>query len=315
MASSRLGLLNGQLKSNKTLWVMKNFDAFDFKKSGNLKDKVIFITGASRGIGLAIALKAAKDGANIAIAAKTSDPHPKLEGTIHTAAEEIRKAGGKCLPIQCDIRDEKSVKDAVELTVKTFGGIDILVNNASALYMSKAEETSMKQYDLAMSINSRGTFLVSKYCIPHLKKSKNAHILTISPPLYAATDPKVNWYARIGIGYTIAKLGMTLITHGLAEELRDDGIACNTLWPRTMIATAAVQNLLGGDESMRKSRTPDIMGDAAYEIITSVSRSTTDQCFFDDEVLLSVYGQELDIGKYRCMKDGKETDLVTDFIC
>jgi citronellol/citronellal dehydrogenase len=227
----------------------------------------------------------------------------------------VRKVGGQCLPIKCDIRDEKSVKEAVELTVKTFGGIDILVNNASALYLAKAEETSMKQYDLAMSINARGTFLVSKYCIPHLRNAKNPHILTISPPLYSATDPKVNWYARLGVGYTIAKLGMTMITHGLSEELAGDGVGCNTLWPRTMIATAAVQNLLGGVESMRKSRTPDIMGDAAYEIITSDSRKTTDQCFFDDEVLLSVHGQGLDLSKYRALKDGKETDLVADFIC
>lgn len=308
-------MLSSQLQSNQTLWVMKNFEPFEFKKMGDLKGKTLFITGASRGIGLSIALKAARDGANIAIAAKTADAHPKLEGTIFTAAEEIRKAGGKCLPIKCDIRDEASVREAVELTVKTFGGIDILVNNASALYMAKAEETSMKQYDLAMSINARGTFLCCKYCIPHLRESSNPHILTISPPLYAATDSKVNWYARIGVGYTIAKLGMTLITHGLAEELRGAGIGCNTLWPRTMIATAAVQNLLGGDESIRKSRNPEIMGDSAYEILTSDSKSTTDQCFFDDEVLLSVYGQELDLSKYRLTKDSKETDLVTDFIC
>lgn len=277
----RLSLLNQHLAPNQTLWVMKHFEPFEFKRPAGtteapLKGKTIFITGASRGIGLSIALKAAKDGANIVIAAKTAEAHPKLEGTIFTAAEEVKKAGGKCLPVQCDIRDEKSVKEAVELAVKTFGGIDILVNNASALYMAKAEETSMKQYDLAMSINARGTFLVSKYCIPHLKKSKNPHILTISPPLYAATDSKINWYARIGVGYTIAKLGMTLITHGLSEELKEDGVGCNTLWPRTMIATAAVMNLLGGDESIRRSRTPDIMGDAAYEIIISDSRKTND---------------------------------------
>lgn len=166
-----------------------------------------------------------------------------------------------------------------------------------------------------MSINARGTFVCAKHCIPHLRESKNPHILTISPPLYAATDSQVNWYARIGVGYTIAKLGMTLITHGLAEELRGSGIACNTLWPRTMIATAAVQNLLGGDESIKKSRSPEIMGDAAYEIMTSDSKKTTDQFFFDDEVLLSVYGQGLDLSKYRLIKDAKETDLVTDFIC
>lgn len=228
------------MQPQPTLWVMTNFEPFDFKKVGDLKDKTIFITGASRGIGLAIAMRAAKDGANIAIAAKTTEAHPKLEGTIYTAAEEIKKVGGKCLPIKCDIRDEKSVKEAVELTVKTFGGIDILVNNASAIYMSKLEETSMKQYDLSMSVNTRGTFLCSKYCIPYLRKSKNPHILSISPPLYAVTDPKINWYERMGIGYVFAKLGMTLTTHGLAEELKEDGIACNTLWPRTMVATAAV---------------------------------------------------------------------------
>jgi len=294
---------------------MKNFDPFEFKKTGeNLKGKTMFISGASRGIGLAIALKAAKDGANIAIAAKTVEPHPKLEGTIYTAAKEIEKAGGKCLPIQCDIRDEKSVSAAIELTVKTFGGIDILVNNASALYMSKAEDTSMKQYDLAMSINTRGTFLCSKYCIPHLRKSKNPHILTISPPLNAVADPKINWYARIGIGYALAKLGMTLVTHGLAEELQGDGIACNTLWPRTSIATAAVSNILAGDMGMKKSRSPLIMADAAYEILTSDSKKTTDQFFFDDEVLLSVYGQDFNLDQYRMVKEAKDTDLLTDFM-
>lgn len=274
---------------------MTHFEPFEFKKVGNLKGKTIFISGASRGIGLSIALKAAKDGANIAIAAKTAEAHPKLEGTIFTAAEAIKKAGGQCLPIKCDIRDEKSVRDAVELTVQTFGGIDILINNASALFMSKCEETNMKSYDLANSINARGTFLCSKYCIPHLRKAKNPHILTISPPLHAATDPKINWFARLGVGYVQAKMGMTFTSHGLAEELREDGIGCNTLWPRTAIATAAVQNLLGGEESMRQSRTPEIMADSAYEILCSDSRKTTDQFFIDDEVLLSVHGQKFDL--------------------
>lgn len=236
----------------------------------------MFISGASRGIGLAIALRAARDGANIAIAAKTVKPHPKLEGTIYTAAEEIRKAGGKCLPIQCDIRDDKSVQAAVEKTVKEFGGIDILVNNASALYQTPVEDTSTKQFDLAMQINTRGTFLCSKYCIPHLRNSKNPHILTISPPLNMGGDPKVNWFARVGSGYVLAKYGMTLLTHGMAEELRDDNIACNTLWPRTAIATAAVKNLLGGGPTVDNSRTPEIMGDSAYVILTSESASTTD---------------------------------------
>lgn len=221
---------------------MKHVELHTFYPKGDLKGKTLFITGASRGIGLAIALAAAKDGANIAIAAKTVTPQPKLEGTIYTAAEEVRKAGGKCLPIQCDIRDEESVKAAIEQTVKEFGGIDILVNNASAIYSSPVEDTKMKVFDLAMSINTRGTFMCSKYCIPHLKNSSNPHILTISPPKDMGP---VNWYARFGTGYVLAKYGMTLITNGMAEELADDGIACNTLWPRTGVATAAVKNVLG----------------------------------------------------------------------
>ena len=232
-------------------------------------------------------LRAAKDGANIAIAAKTVTPHPKLEGTIFTAAEKIRKAGGKCLPIQCDIRDEKSVKEAVDKCAKEFGGIDILINNASAIYKTPIEETETKRFDLAMSINTRGTFLCSKYCIPYLKNSSNPHILTISPPLNMG-DPKINWFARVGTGYVLAKYGMTLITHGLAEELENYGIGCNTLWPRTAIATAAVNNLLGGGPVINASRTVDIMADSAYIILTSNSKKTNDQFFMDDEVLAGV---------------------------
>lgn len=213
MAQSRLTLLSEHLQPNPTLWVMANFEPFTFNKVGSLKGKTLFITGASRGIGYEIGLKAAKDGANVVIAAKTAEPHPKLEGTIFTAAKDFEKAGGKALPVVCDVRDEKSVKEAVELAVKTFGGIDILVNNASAIYQSTVEDTSMKQYDLSMSINTRGTFLCSKYCIPHLRKSSNPHILTISPPLNAATDPKVNWFARFCTGYVYSKLGMTFVTH------------------------------------------------------------------------------------------------------
>jgi citronellol/citronellal dehydrogenase len=184
----RLDLISGHLESQKSVWVMKSIDPFDFRKAGDLKGKTLFITGGSRGIGLEIALRAAKDGANIAIAAKTVEPHPKLEGTIFTAADAIKKAGGQCLPIQCDIRDEKSVIEAIEKTVKTFGGIDILVNNASAIYNTPVEDTDTKKFDLAMNINTRGTFLCSKLCIPHLRKSKNPHILTLSPPLYMGTD-------------------------------------------------------------------------------------------------------------------------------
>lgn len=233
-------------------------------------------------------MRAARDGANIAIVAKTVKPHPKLEGTIYTAAEDIRKAGGKCLPIQCDIRDESSMKKAVEATVKEFGGIDILVNNASALYQTPVEDTSMKQYDLAMSINVRGTFLASKLCIPYLKEAKNPHILTISPPMDMGGDSKVNWFSRVGTGYVAAKYGMTLVTHGMSEELLDYGIGCNTLWPRTAIATAAVMNLLGGDTSFNGSRKPEIMADAAHVILTSDSRKTNNQFFLDDECLAAI---------------------------
>jgi len=289
---------------------MKNIQPLEFKKVGDLKGKTLFITGASRGVGLAIALRAAKDGANIAIAAKTVTPNPKLEGTIYTAAEEIKKAGGNCLPISCDIRDEKSVKEAIELTVKTFGGIDILVNNASALYLKKLEDTDMKQFDLAMQVNTRGTFLCSKYAIPHLRKSQNPHILTIAPPLTEVTN-KVNWF-RGQTGYTMSKFAMTMITHGLAGELAKDGIGCNTLWPRTMVASAAVKNLLGGEDSIKKSRVPDILGDAAHVILTSDSKKTTDGCFVDDEVIASVYGP--DLSKYRINKEGREIDLFADFL-
>jgi len=234
-----------------------------------MKGQTVFITGASRGIGLAIALRCAKDGANIAIAAKTVTDQPTLAGTIYTAAKEVEAAGGKCLPIMCDIRDEQSVKDAVAKTVETFGGIDVLINNASAVQQASVEEMTMKKFDLIQGVNSRGTFLASKYCIPHLRKSKNPHILTTSPPLYMGTMPEINWFERSGTGYVLGKYGMTLVTHGLAGELRADGIACNCLWPRTSISTAAVSNILGGDFAMKHSRTPEIMADAAHVILTS----------------------------------------------
>ena len=246
----------------------------------SLKGKTLFISGASRGIGLAIALRAARDGANVAIAAKTAEPHPKLKGTIYTAADDVRAAGGKALPVICDIRDEAQVIAAVEHTVAEFGGIDVCVNNASAISLTDSQMTDMKRYDLMMGINTRGTFMVSKYCIPHLKKADNPHILMLSPPL----DMKTKWFEH-STAYTMAKFGMSMCVLGMAGELKRDGIAVNALWPRTTIATAAVGNLLGGDAMMRASRTPEIMGDAAYAILTRPSREFTGQFCIDDKVL------------------------------
>lgn len=247
-----------------------------------LSGKTLFITGASRGIGLAIALRTAQDGANITIAAKTAEPHPKLPGTIYTAAEEIEKAGGNALPLVVDIRDENRVAEAVAKTVETFGGIDILVNNASAIHLSKTVETPMKRYDLMHSINTRGTFVCSQACIPHLKNASNPHILNLSPPL----NMEAKWFAP-HVAYTMAKFGMSMCVLGMAEEFKPDGIAVNALWPRTVIATAAVQNLLGGDEIMKRSRTPEIMGDAAYAILTKPSREFTGNFCIDEELLRS----------------------------
>lgn len=246
----------------------------------SLQGKTLFITGASRGIGLAIALRAARDGANVAIAAKTTEPHPKLKGTIYTAAEEIVAAGGKALPLVCDIRDEAQVIDAIGKTVAEFGGIDICVNNASAISLTNSQATDMKRYDLMMGINTRGTFMVSKYCIPHLKKAANPHILMLSPPL----DMKAKWFAA-STAYTMAKFGMSMVALGLSGELKHAGVAVNALWPRTTIATAAVGNLLGGDAMIRASRMPEIMGDAAHAILTRPSREFTGQFCIDDSVL------------------------------
>jgi citronellol/citronellal dehydrogenase len=246
----------------------------------DLKGKTLFITGASRGIGLAIALRAARDGANVAIAAKTSEPHPKLPGTIFTAAEEIEKAGGKALPCLCDIRYEDQIQAAVEKTVQTFGGIDILVNNASAISLTGTAETPMKRYDLMHGINARGTFACSQACLPHLKKAKNPHILMNSPPL----NMEARWFGP-HVAYTMAKFGMSMCVLGMAEEFKDEGIAVNALWPRTVIATSAVQNLLGGDDVMEHSRKPTIMADAAHAIVTKPSREFTGRFCIDDEVL------------------------------
>jgi citronellol/citronellal dehydrogenase len=246
----------------------------------SLAGRTLFITGASRGIGLAIALRAARDGANIAIAAKTDKPHPKLPGTIFTAADEIAKAGGKPLPLTVDVRDEAQVKSAIERTVETFGGLDIVVNNASAISRTPVVDTDMRRFDLMHQVNARGTFMVSKFAIPHLEKAENPHILMNSPPL----DLREKWFAG-STGYSIAKYGMSLVVLGLAGELRTKGIAVNALWPRTTIATSAINNLLGGERVMRMSRTPDIMADAAYRIFHKPSRSFTGNFLIDDSFL------------------------------
>ncbi|MEL7490658.1 MAG: NAD(P)-dependent oxidoreductase [Pseudomonadota bacterium] len=258
----------------------------------SLKDKTLFITGASRGIGLAIAKRAAADGANIAIAAKTAEPHKHLPGTIYTAAEEIEAAGGKALPLIVDIRSQELVQEAIDKTVAEFGGIDICVNNASAINLSGTEATEMKRWDLMHQINARGTFLVSKLCIPHLKKADNPHVLNLSPPL----DMSPKWFAP-HVAYTMAKYGMSLCVLGMAEEFRKDGIAFNALWPRTAIATAAVEFALGGDEMVKGSRTTDILSDAAHIMLNKPSKEFTGN-FVIDDTLLHEHGVT-DFEKYR----------------
>ncbi|MBX3514500.1 MAG: NAD(P)-dependent oxidoreductase [Xanthobacteraceae bacterium] len=257
-----------------------------------LSGKTLFITGASRGIGLAIALKAAKEGANIAVAAKTDSPHPKLPGTIHTAAEEIEKAGGKALPLVVDVRDEVNVNEALKKTADKFGGIDIVINNASAIQLLQTTQLDMKRFDLMHQINTRGTFVVSKFAIPFLEKAKNPHILMMSPPL----DMQQKWFAP-HTGYTMAKYGMSLVVLGLSGELKSKGIAVNALWPRTTIATAAVNNLLGGDALMQRSRTPDILADAAVRIFEKPSREFTGNFLIDDNFLAGEGVTDFD--KYR----------------
>ena len=244
----------------------------------SLKRKTIFITGASRGIGRAIALRCAADGANVAIAAKTSEPHPKLDGTIHTVAAEVEALGGRAMALRVDIRDEEAVVAAVRQTAEKFGGIDALVNNASAISLTGTLSTPMKRYDLMHSINARGTFLCSQACLPYLVKAENAHILTLSPPLNL--NPK--WLAP-HLAYTMAKYGMSLCTLGMAREFAAQGVAVNSLWPRTTIATAAVEVFF--PEAMQASRKPQIMADAAYVILSSDSRGNSGNFFIDDEVL------------------------------
>lgn len=238
------------------------------------------MSGGSRGIGLAIALRAAADGANIVIAAKTAEPHPKLPGTVYTAAEDIEAAGGKALPVVCDIRNEEQVASAVSATVDRFGGIDICINNASAIQLTPTEMTKMKRFDLMHQINTRGTFMVSKLCMPHLKKSDNAHILNLSPPL----DMSAKWFGP-HVAYTMAKYGMSMCTLGMAQEYSKQSIAVNSLWPLTAIDTAAVRNLLGGDAMAKMSRKPDIMADAAHAVLIRDSASCTGNFFIDELVL------------------------------
>jgi citronellol/citronellal dehydrogenase len=271
---------------------------------GSLQGKTMIMSGGSRGIGLAIAVRAAKDGANVALLAKTDQPHPKLEGTVHTAAAQIEAAGGKALAIVGDVRDDDGVADAVRRTTEAFGGIDVVVNNASAIDLTPTEPIAMKKYDLMQDINVRGTFLLSKLCIPALRESaaagRNPHILTLSPPLNL--NPK---WAGGHLAYTMAKYGMSLTTLGLAEELKDAGIRVNSLWPRTLIATAAVQNLLGGDQAMAASRTPEIVADAAYLILTG---ERTGGFLVDDEVLAGA--GITDLSPYRLA--AREEDLAQD---
>ncbi len=240
----------------------------------------MFISGGSRGIGLAIAKRVASEGANVAFIAKTADPHPALPGTVYTAAAEIEEAGGRALPIVGDVRNDDQVVAAVEAAVEMFGGIDFCVNNASAINLANTQSLPMKRYDLMQNINTRGTFVVSKTCIPYLKESENGHILTLSPPLNLAP----HWFKN-HVAYTIAKYGMSMVTLGLSGELADDGVAANCLWPKTIIATAAVQNLLGGDQAMAQSRRPEIVADAAHEIFIKDARTNTGNFYIDEEVL------------------------------
>lgn len=269
----------------------------------DLKGKTLFITGASRGIGLAIGKRAAQDGANVVIAAKTAEPHPRLEGTIFTAAKEIEDLGGKALPLVVDVRDEDNVQSAINAAVEEFGGLDILVNNASAISLTPTLHTEMKRYDLMHQVNTRGTFLCSKTAVPHLLKAENPHVLNLSPPL----NMEERWFAP-HVAYTMAKFGMSMCVLGMAGEFRSKGIAFNALWPRTAIATAAVKNLLGGDDAVRRSRKPEIMADAAYWIFTQPGREVSGNFFIDDEVMAKA--GVTDLSKYAVDPD---VDLIPDF--
>ncbi len=270
----------------------------------SLKGKTLFITGGSRGIGLAIALRAARDGANVAIAAKTGEPNPKLPGTIHTAAAEIEKAGGMALPLLCDIRYEDQVRAAVARTAERFGGIDICVNNASAISLTATDQTDPKRFDLMFGINTRGTFVTTQACLPFLRKAENPHVLMLSPPL----DMQAKWFQR-HVAYSIAKYGMSLCVLGMAAEFKRDGIAVNALWPRTTIATAAVNNLLGGDQLMRMSRTPAILADAAHLVFCQPSRTFSGNFLIDDTFLHEVGG----VNDFEGYRADKSMPLACDF--
>ena len=269
----------------------------------SLKDRVLFITGASRGIGKAIAMRAAQDGARIAVVAKTAEPHPKLTGTVYSAVEDINKTGGKGLACIADIRFEEQVQKAVDATIREFGGIDILVNDASAISLTPTLDTTVKKFDLMFSVNVRVTFLCSKLCLPYLKKSENPHILNLSPPLNM--DPK--WFAH-HVAYTMSKYGMSMCVLGMAKEFKNDRIAVNALWPRTAIATAAVRNLLGGETTIKHSRKPEIVADAAYLILTKSSEECTGNFFIDDEILIEHGVTNLD--KYSVVPGA---NLIPDF--
>ncbi|MCG8313651.1 MAG: NAD(P)-dependent oxidoreductase [Pseudomonadales bacterium] len=272
---------------------------------GHLNNKTIFITGGSRGIGKQIALKAATDGANVVIAAKTTQPHPKLEGTIYSAAEEIEAAGGRALPVVVDVREEQQVEDAVNQAVDKFGGIDILINNASAIQLTGTEATAIKRFDLMHEINYRGTFLTSQKCIPHLRKAENPHVLNLAPPINL--NPR--WFG-LHLPYTMAKYGMSFCVLGMAEEYKRDGIAFNALWPKTTIATAAIKNQMGGDQMANFSRTPQIMADAAYAIFAKSAKATTGNFFIDEDVLRDE-GIE-DFSDYRVNQDLEDSQLLPD---
>lgn len=271
-----------------------------------LKGKTVVMSGGSRGIGLAIALRAARDGANVVLIAKTDQPHPRLPGTIHTAADEIREAGGQALSIVGDVRSEETITGAVEAAVDTFGGVDVCVNNASVLNLSPTLELEPRRFDLMQAVNMRATFLLTRACLPHLLKAPNPHVLTLSPPLNM--DPR--WLGAHP-GYMVSKYGMTLATLGVAAEFADRGLAANCLWPRTTIATAAVENLLGGGETVARSRRPEIMADAAYTVVTDPAAECSGHTFFDDEVLRS-HGVE-DLSGYAVTpgEDDLEPDLFT----
>ncbi|GAA4783746.1 SDR family oxidoreductase [Microbacterium gilvum] len=272
---------------------------------GSLAGRTILMSGGSRGIGLAIALRAARDGANIALLAKTDTPHPVLEGTIHTAAEAIREAGGEALAIVGDVRDDDAITRAVLETVGAFGGIDAVVNNASVIDLSGSEALPAKKYDLMQDVNVRGTFMLSRAAIPALRDSANPHILSLSPPLH--TTPR--WLGAHP-GYSLAKFGMTMATLGLAAELADAGIAANALWPKTLIATAAVKNVIGGDAMMARSRTPEIYADAAHAVLTQPSRSLTGQTLLVEDVLAEIGGD--DLARYAAVPGTPEADLIPD---